>query len=213
MRKLVPALLLLALASPLFGQKLKKEEKTLLEYRPAQKVESKDLQASIARSDCLSWNLGASLESVLRRQGIAQLDQKHWVTKIYGGEVCRSDWMPFDQLQRSIDGDYALDSGRKVRLVTRYIVGAPTEIGEFIVAVRDGPSPVLYWRQRPYLAVGVVYDEWVAHTGQRWFEVQEITLLDPAQPEDSDRRTITFLRSRDSVSDINGVLYVSANTR
>lgn len=205
-------LFLLAAVPAVHAQKPKKESLSWLEVNPEQKVVVKG-ESAVARQLCLSWVWAAGVESLLRRQGAGELDQRFWVTKQYGGEVCRSEWIGFDQLAKTIGGDYALASGRKVRLTARYQLGAPTQLDDFIVAVRDGNPPLLYWKQQPYLVVGLVYDEYIARTGNRWFEIRQIRLLDPRYEDKDDRRLVTFVKGRDNPAEIDGLLSVAVSSR
>jgi hypothetical protein len=176
--------------------------------RPPQTDEIANLPAVAALQPCPNWAWAAGVEMLLEAQGV-RLDQRQWVLKANGGEVCLSRVSP-EQLARVIDGDYALASGRKVRLQARWQNGviAPDDV---IMAARRQRPLLLFWRGHPYVAYGAVYNEFIASTGNRMFEISEIKLYDPAGVGEG--RYVTFLRGRDDLNDIQGVMDIDVADR
>ena len=63
---------------------------------------------------------------------------------------------------------------------------------------------MLIWRGHAYLLIGMMYDEYIAPTGNKMFIVTELKLFDPAAEEG--KRESSFLRDRDNPDDLNGIL-------
>jgi hypothetical protein len=156
---------------------------------------------------CENWSWAAGVETILRTVDVP-LDQHYWVQKSDGGEVCRESLAPLEQLARVINGEYVLDDGRKVRLEARYTVGAPVNLDAIILGLRGGRPALLLWKGHAYILYGVVYDEYVAPTGHRLFDIREIKLVDPLY--DDERRLVSFVRDRDDLADIGGTFEVAA---
>jgi hypothetical protein len=175
--------------------------------RPAQTEEIANMAAVAALQPCPNWAWAAGVEMMLDARGV-RIDQRQWVLKANGGEVCLPR-VSAEQLARVIDGDYALDSGRKIRLTGRWQnVISPDDV---IMSARRRRPLLLFWRGHPYVAYGAVYNEFVASTGHRMFEINEIKLYDPAGVGDG--RYITFLRGRDDLNDIQGVMDIDVADR
>lgn len=176
--------------------------------RPPQTDELAQRPALAALQPCPNWAWAAGVEMLLEAQGV-RLDQRHWVLKANGGEVCLPRVSP-EQLARVIDGDYALASGRKIRLQARWQNGV-ISADEVIMAARRQRPLLLFWRGHPYVAYGAVYNEFIASTGHRMFEISEIKLYDAAGVADG--RYVTFLRGRDDIADIQGVMDIDVADR
>jgi hypothetical protein len=176
--------------------------------RPPQTDEITNLPVVEAVQPCPNWAWAAGLEMLLNAQGV-RLEQRHWVLKANGGEVCVARLSP-EELVRVIDGDYALESGRKIRLTGRWQSGAiaPDDV---IMAARRKRPVMLFWHGHPYVAYGAVYNEFIASTGHRMFEISEIKLYDPAGV--GDLRYVSFQRGRDDVADIQGIMDVEVADR
>src|SRR3954470_4954144 len=149
--------------------------------RPGMKAELATLPSIVAKQKCGNWAWAAGFEAMLRTQGAgAPLDQSYWITRLNGGEVCLDAVGRWEDLLRTLErADYVLDDGRKLRLEPRFIAGAPTVPDDLIMAMRRNQPIMLMWRGRGYLLAGVTYDEQIATTGSRMFEITELKLLDP----------------------------------
>jgi hypothetical protein len=157
----------------------------------------------VARQKCENWAWAAALETMLQVQD-AGIAQEFWIQRINGGEVCLPRADSFENLARFLEsGPYVLDNGRKVRLAVQYGEGAPNSPDDLIASVQRKSPIMLFWRGHPYVIAGVVYDEYLAPTGSRLFEVRELKLLDPfidpsAGPAVSAKRTVFESRQEEA---------------
>lgn len=174
--------------------------------RPGQSVELPLEGFVLAQRPCANWAWAAALETLLRRQDV-DLKQEYWVVKAYGGAVCREPGAP-PALARAVTGNYTLDDGRKVRLEAEYVSGAPRSVDDLIVRLHNGQPFLLFWNSQAYLLRGVVYDEHIAPSGERMFQVRELKLLD-LHPQARQRET-TFDRERHDPASIQGLMMVTA---
>jgi hypothetical protein len=177
-----------------------------LQVRPGQLVDVPSFTATVAAQKCKDWAWAAALDTVLGLQGV-KLGQKYWITKLHGGELCDDDFSRFEDLPRLIEGEYTREDASKVRVSASYVAGAPTHVDDLIVALRRGHPLILFWKGHAYVLSGLVYDEYIATSGQRIFEVREIKLRDPYLS--GGKQFVTFVRGTDDANDINGVMQVT----
>ena len=177
--------------------------------RPNQVVDIRGLKVPEPAQKCENFGWAAGVELILRMQGVS-LDQKYWITKIEGGELCREQLRPIEELAQAVDGEYLLDVGRKVRLKTKYTVGPPAVLDDMIVSIREGSPWLFVWKGHPYLVDGLMYDEYIGPNNNRIFMVKEIKLLDPLAAPDSPERQVSFVRDRDNPQDVDGTMTVRA---
>ena len=177
--------------------------------RPNQTVDITGLKVPAPAQNCANFGWAAGLELILRMQGV-RLDQKYWITKMEGGELCQEQLRPIDELAQAVDGEYLLDVGHKVRLRTKYSKGAPTVLDDLIVSIREGSPWLFVWKGHPYLVDGLMYDEFIGPNNNRIFMVKEIKLLDPLVAPDDAQRQVTFVRGRDNLDEIDGTMTVRA---
>jgi hypothetical protein len=130
------------------------------------------------------------------------------VTRAEGGSVCKDQSPTFDRMTRALSGNFYLEDGHKVTLVTRNITGAPTVIDDILVSMRDRHPLIVFWKGHAYLLRGVVYTEiQLSTTGAKAFEITELKLLDPAAAKPEERE-VSFVRDRDNADQIDGVMDV-----
>jgi hypothetical protein len=79
----------------------------------------------------------------------------------------------------------------------------------FILAPREGRPLIFFWKGHAYVYRGLLYDQMIASTGQRQFEVRQVELLDPFF-QTVEKQETTFDRDKDDPADIDGVLDVKA---
>ena len=201
-------ILMLATAAAAWAADKPQAQPTLL-ARPNQMVDINGLKPPQPAQNCENFGWAAGLELMLRLQGV-QLDQKYWITKTEGGELCQSQLRPLDELAQAVNGEYLLDPGHKVRLETRYTRGAPAVLDDMIVSIREGSPWLFVWKGHPYLVDGLMYDEYIGPNNARIFMVKEIKLLDPMVSPDDPNRQVTFVRGRDNLADVDGTMTVRA---
>ena len=206
MRKLIFLMLLLTAVAAFAGDK--KPQPTLL-ARPNQTVEIKGLKVPALAQKCENFGWAAGVELMLRMQGVV-LDQRYWVTKMDGGELCITQLRTMEELAKIVDGEYILDVARKVRLRARYTNGAPAVLDDLIVSIREASPWLFLWKGHPYLAYAMTYDEFIGPNNARIFMVREIKLIDPLVSEDDPQRKVSFVRDRDNLAEVDGTMRVQA---
>jgi len=157
-----------------------------------------------AKQSCENWGLAAGLETMLRHQNVA-LDQNFWVMKLEGGDLCLTRLPKVESLAQTVNGEFVLDDGRRVRLETHFIAGAPVNIDSVIVALKLQQVSLVIWRGHPYFLSGITYDEHIVSNGMRIFVLKEMRLANtfPKLPG------VTFEKGRDNPDDIQGILGVT----
>lgn len=208
-RAILLVILLIVVCAAAWAWDKKPQPQPTLLARPNQAVDINGLKVPEPAQKCENFGWAAGLELMLRMQGV-QLDQKYWITKMEGGELCREQLRPMDELAQAVDGEYQLDSGPKVRLKTKYTVGAPAVLDDMIVSIREGSPWLFVWKGRAYLVDGLLYDEYIGPNNARIFMVKEIKLLDPLVGKDDPQRQVTFVRGRDNLADVDGTMVVRA---
>ncbi|HXE91986.1 MAG TPA: hypothetical protein VNK82_13600 [Terriglobales bacterium] len=203
--RLLSVLVLCALAAS--AQDPKKLKGMPLAVKPAQEEQIGDLAVARAGQKCDNWSWAAGVETLLQRQDV-KLGQEFWLLRAYAGTVCVSPLGDAEKLASAINGEYVLDDGRKVRLAARFLPGPPAQADWMILALRRGHPFLLLWRGHAYLVQGVIYDEYIAPTGARLFEIREFRLLDPFA--EGDQQRVTFVKGRDDAAELAGTLDVEA---
>lgn len=166
---------------------------------PRKTIEIKDLEVAHPKQPCPNWSWAAALETMLLRQQI-DLDQRYWVMKAYPGELCIETPIDLEFIQRLVKGDYVMLDGRKVHIEGVVTRGAPTDVGNLIIHVRDGQPLMMLWQGRPVLLQALDYDEYVYPNSQKMYEATKLTLVDPLSG-----KTIVFEKGTDNMSDLGGV--------
>lgn len=199
MRRMIVIVLVAAL--PLIAGKKKGAPLVRL---PEQTIEIAEIHLATPGQKCANYAWAVALEAILRMQQVT-LDQHFWVQKASGGELCIETVPDAEMLAATINGTYTLEDGRKVRLETHAIAGAPMP-DEAIVPLQRQQPAILFWRSRTFLVRGVTYDEYIYPNGQRMFQILQLKLLDPLGGKDSE---LSFVNGRDDPGEIGGVLSVT----
>ena len=157
-----------------------------------------------ARPPCKSKSWGASVDLLLGAQGVS-LGTDHWVLKCYGGDVCTAEVGTVPALVRSVEGDYTLDDGRKVRIQARTWTAFPD--GRTMVETQEqGREFLVVWKNHPYVTAGykgvkrVMRDQSGAETVVDYI-LDTVKLLDPYEG-----RQVTFSTKQDRFEDIDAVV-------
>jgi hypothetical protein len=167
-------------------------------------IDKLDLKA--AERPCANWSWVAGITDMAEANG-TYLDQQYLVDRLYGGSVCLESAGDMEDLSQRISHEYVLPDGQKFRLAAQFHPGAPTQADPLIMAIRQNRPLLLLWRNRPYLLIGMSYDEYIAPTGDKMFMISELRLFDPA--EEKGKREQNFVRDRDNPDDLNGILELS----
>ncbi len=198
-------ILALLLALPLAAGK--KPKGVPMARLPEQTIDIPSLSLPGAAQPCTNYAWAVAVETMLRAQNVP-LDQHYWVQKANGGELCIEPAPNLERLTRALNGNYTLNDGRKVKLETQIILGAPTNPDEAIASLKQGVPLLVFWKSRAYVLRGVIYDEYVYPNGQRLYEVKELRMLDPlAPPKQSE---VSFVNGTDDPADIAALVFVTA---
>jgi hypothetical protein len=184
----------------LFGGKTQTPPGWML-HKQSVSLGTNDLKA--AERPCGNWSWVAGVVDMAETRG-AHLDQQYLVDRLYGGSVCLDSPGDLDDLAHRISHDYVLPDGQKFRLSASFLPGCPTQADPLIVSLREKRPIMMLWRNHSYLLTGMIYDEYIAPTGNKMFIVTELQLFDPAGEEG--KREMSFIRDRDNPDDLNGVL-------
>jgi hypothetical protein len=174
------------------------------EMKLKQQAEIAGLVSASAQQKCENWAWAAALETALKAQGV-NIPQSSWIAKADGGEVCKDQPADIESLAKTIEGEYALDDGRKVRIHVQAVSGAPANLGALIAAARENRPLIFFWKNHAYVYRGLEYNEMVTTTGTHEFEVEHLELLDPFF-DTAEKQAATFERDKDNPADINGML-------
>ncbi|HWX53113.1 MAG TPA: hypothetical protein VN176_00840 [Verrucomicrobiae bacterium] len=197
----------IAIAVLLLGASLHagdKKKQGLMGVRTDQTADLAPVKMVMAGQKCENWSLAAGLETLLQQQGVG-LDQKFWVTRLSGNELCRRDIPTMESLADAVNQDLVLPGGRHVRLELGAVTGAPTDMDAIIAGIKQQRLFLLLWNGHTYYLTGVTYDEYIGGNGTRMFDVKELRLADtyPEYP------ATTFQKGRDNMSEIDGLLMVN----
>jgi len=189
------SLVALVFAAPAAGKRksgfMKKPGSALLQdFRVAQPVEP-----------CSNWAWAAATQSILALDEVA-IDQRDLVTRIFGGELCLDQRLDLHKMGKGVAGEYVLGPKRKMKVVPRVIPpGAIISPEDVIAAIQRRRPMILFWKSRPYVAVGAAYTEWIGPRGMRLWEIHQLTLLDPVS-----QQAVTFERGRDDAKELSGAM-------
>lgn len=172
-----------------------------LYVRPAQTVDLETAKLVTAEQNCENWAIAAGLEAMLKQQEIS-LDQRFWVTRISGGEVCDSEMPSMEKIQQAVNGEFVLDDGRHVNLELRYGAGAPTNMDALIAGLKQQQLSLLLLRGHVYYLTGITYDDHMNQAGAHMFIVTELRLANTFAKHPG----LAFVKGRDNMEEIAGVI-------
>ncbi len=196
------ALLVLLLTVLLSADDKKKQRQ--LYFKPDQTADLEPAKVITAKQECENWALAAGLETLFKREGVA-FDQKYWVTRLSGAEICRQELPSPDDFAHAVSQDIVLPDGRHVHLEATLVSGAPTDIDAIIAGIKRQQLTLLLWHGHPYYLTGVTYDERIGANGWRQFEIRELRLADTFEKLPA----ITFQKGRDNTDEIDGLVTAS----
>ncbi|MGH9570110.1 MAG: hypothetical protein ACRD4F_10740, partial [Candidatus Angelobacter sp.] len=139
--------------------------------------------------------------SMLRQKKI-NLDQRFWVMRLYGGEVCAQELPSPESLAQAVDADFVLDDGRHVRLQLQFTAGAPRDVDSLIASLERQQIVVVLWHEHPYYLAGATYDEEIGRDGSRLYLIKELRLANTFAKLPG----VTFEKNRDNVEEIQGII-------
>ena len=146
----------------------KDEQKSPSAAKPKVKIPDK-------KERCADWAWGSAVAVAVGAQGVP-FDAAYWVDKTFGGTRCNKSVGGAASLTSSVDGDYALDDGRKVRISSR--IGVPGGSG-MVAAAKLGRPMVILWNGMPYVSSAIRYDRVTYSDGSVEYVLKEIDLTNP----------------------------------
>ena len=213
-RALIFALIFLV-ALPLSAGK--KKSKGIMYRKADQKIELPDgaTMLGTAHRKCENYAWGAIVEAMMRAQQVP-LSQEDWTERTSGGMKCYPSLDDYGQRAQALNGDYTLDSGRKIRIHADYVAGSATAAA-MIYSLRQGRPLMVVWNGRPYMLTGLVYDEMIHSTGKASdVVIQEMHLLDAALAANAPNRAVTVTKEKDTdteIAGLGGVMSVNVDAR
>jgi hypothetical protein len=187
-------------------------------YRKAdQRVELANAAETLgaAHRKCENYAWAAIVEAMMRQQQVP-ITQETWAERTSGGMKCYSTLDDYSSRAQALNGDYTLDSGRKVRIHADFIAGSASP-DALIYSLQNGRPLLVVWNGRPYMLYGLVYDEMVHSSGKAHaFIIRELHLLDAALPADSPKRAGILKKEKDDdteIAGLSGVMSVSVDAR
>ncbi len=202
-RRIVFGCILLAAVLAQAGDK--KPQGAQLVKQPDKTVELKAFWLPTPVQKCTNWAWAVAVEAMLKSQQVT-MKQNYWVMKANLGELCIDTPPTLEQLTKLVNGEYVLDDGRKVRLESHTIAGAPQIADDLIAPLRQGRPVLLFWKARALVVRAATYDEYIYPNGQRMFQIKEIRLVDPLLT--GKEREISFVNGRDDADEIVGLFHV-----
>ncbi len=205
MRKRVLMLLIVVLPMGLAAKK----RAPAMYVNPNQLVEIADAARIFAVADkpCGNYAWAAAVNTLLAVDGV-RLPQSHWVVRASGGDKCLTRVEDPAGMTQQIEGDYTLDSGRRIKLRSQFHAGPPNTIDDLVVLLRNGRPSIILFSGRVLLLQGILYDDHMRSYNDHFFIVKELRLIDPALAPSAPGRTVTFLRDKDdaNLAEIEGVI-------
>ena len=176
---------------------------------PDQKAEVVELTLATLAQSCNNYAWAVVVEAILKAQEVP-LDQHFWVDKASGGELCIDPLPELERLTKVLDGGYTLTDGRKVKLATKVIAGAPSIPDDALAPLKHGVPILVFWNARAYVLEGAVYDEYIYPNGQRMYLIRELKMLDPLAS--AKKREVSFVNGTDDPAGIQALVIVTATT-
>jgi hypothetical protein len=204
-RRLIALLLLLTL--PLSADK--KHKGMPMTRLPGLKAEIASLKLPEVTQKCTNYAWAVAVGAMLKAQDVP-LDQDFWVQKANGGDLCIESLPSLESFTHTIDGSYTLDNGRRVKLKTTVIEGAPNIPDDALAPLKHGIPVLVFWNSRAYVLQGAVYDEFIYPNGQLMYLIRELKMIDPLAPPKE--RAVSFVNGTDDPAGISALIYVSATT-
>lgn len=173
--------------------------------RPGQMVDLEPTKLVTARQSCENWAIAAGLESMLKQQNV-DLDQNFWVMRISGGELCAPESPSADALSGAVNREFVIEDGRHMVLELHYALGAPSNPDAVIAGLKQQRLSLLLLRGHVYYLTGATYDEFIRTDGTRTFVLTELRLANTF----ADQPSVAFVKGRDNMEEIGGIITVSA---
>ena len=173
--------------------------------KPDQTIDIENGKLVSASQNCESWALAAGLEAMLKQQDVS-LDQRFWVTRINGGEICGSEIPSAETLSKAVNGEFVLDDGRHVSLELHYLSGAPADADALIAGLKQQKLSLLLLRGHVYYLTGAAYNEYFHQGGTRMFVITELHLSNTFARHPG----LAFSRERENMEEITGLISVTA---
>jgi hypothetical protein len=202
-------LLCLLLLAPFAFAAKKKPIQTFI--RPDQTFEIPNAATTFATATrgCANDAWAAAVATTLAQQQI-QLPPRDWSLKLAGGDACLSMLPPLEALRKSVEGNYSLGNGLRIRIALTAAQGAPNAADPLAVDLTAGRALIVIYKGQPLLLYGMTYDEHIINNLRKELWIKELRLVNPAAKVGSPERTVTIKREEGTASDIEMMIRVDA---
>ncbi len=168
----------------------------------------RDVPAVKAKEDCANWAWAASVEAVLRSDGVQEYKQDYWVDKLWGGRCLESAGDP-EELIKSLEGEYLIDDGRHVRVAVTYAPGLPVNASAVLVPIIYNRLQIAMLKGKAVLFTGAQWEEIINSKGQRVVAVKELRFLDLTRPAAEQKIVIEV--GADDLSQVDGIFQIDVS--
>ena len=204
------ALMLVLLGGGSYLQAGRKKSAIRFDAKPDQVAEM-PAPSITARRPCENWGWAAAVETLLQSAGVS-LAQNFWVVRANGGAVCVASPENVLSLNQFIDGDFALEDGRRIRVESHFVPNQQISLEDLILALRNKQPRIMFWKNRAYVIYGMVYDELIAPAGVRRYQWKQFKLIDPMY-SDPKQREVVLHSDHDDPADLSGIMEITAAPR
>lgn len=157
--------------------------------------------------NCNTRGLAMGISAALRAEGV-MMGKGDILDRLYGGDVCRPDLGNVAVLLRRMEGDFTLDTGRRIHIALEYLSGPPRAV-ELIQNNEKNRHYLMFIKGIAYVHTGVEYTEitYASDYGEagKDYAMNAITLLDPYR-----NRTVVF---RGKENEIDGSVLFTVSSR
>jgi len=166
-------------------------------------VTVRDLVPVRARSSESLDVLKASLEMVLRDEGVCCGKDS-----ALEDTLDRVDPHSLQDVAGKIQGRHLLSDGRPIKVTVEYLSPEQVNAGHMMLMLGANHAAVMAWDSHFYVIDGMTYVESADSDGNITYVVHKFSLLDPRYSDS--RRRVTFDRTVQDASKIQGVLFVQS---
>lgn len=194
------------LVCPAFAAK-KKPIQTFI--RPDQTFEIANAATTFATASrgCANDAWAAAVSTTLAQQEI-HLPPRDWSLKLAGGDACLSTLPSLEDLRKSVEGDYSLGNGRRIRIALTVAHGAPNAADPLAVDLAAGRALIVIYKGQPLLLYGMTYDEHIINNLRKELWIKELRLVNPAAKAGTPERIVTIKREEGTASEIELMIRV-----
>jgi hypothetical protein len=111
-------------------------------------------------------------------------------------------------LSAKLQGRHVLSDGRPIMVTAEYLPGESVQSYQIVDALLHKQPLLLQWNSHWYVLCGAIFDETLYSTGNRYYVIRHLLLLDPRFA--GSRAEVVFDRQKDDWAKVQGLLLVKA---